>query len=119
MAAIRVGINGFGRIGRLVFRVLAEQPKEFEVVAINDLSDAKTLAFLLKYDSVHKTFKGSVEADGDNLLVNGKKVQILSEKDPSKLPWGKENVQVVLESTGVFTKRSDPKKGGVGYGSHF
>ena len=118
MAAIRVGINGFGRIGRLVFRVLAERPKEFEVVAVNDLSDAKTLAFLLKYDSVHKTFKGSVAADGNNLLVNGKKVQILSEKDPSKLPWGKENVQVVLESTGVFTKRSDPKKGGIGYGSH-
>ena len=118
MAAIRVGINGFGRIGRLVFRVLAERPKEFEVVAVNDLSDAKTLAFLLKYDSVHKAFKGSVAADGNNLLVNGKKVQILSEKDPSKLPWGKENVQVVLESTGVFTKRSDPKKGGIGYGSH-
>ena len=118
MAAIRVGINGFGRIGRLVFRVLAERPKEFEVVAVNDLSDAKTLAFLLKYDSVHKIFKGSVAADGNNLLVNGKKVQILSEKDPSKLPWGKENVQVVLESTGVFTKRSDPKKGGIGYGSH-
>ena len=118
MAVIRVGINGFGRIGRIVFRVLAERSKEFEVVAINDLSDAKTLAFLLKYDSVHMRFKGTVEADGNNLVVNGKKIQILSEKDPSKLPWGKENVQIVLESTGAFTQRSDPKKGGIGYGSH-
>ena len=118
MAAVRVGINGFGRIGRIVVRVLAERPNDFEVVAVNDLSDAKTLAFLLKYDSVHKGFNGTVEADGDNLVVNGKKIRILSERDPSKLPWGKENVQVVLESTGVFTKRSDPKKGGVGYGSH-
>ncbi|NIA06390.1 MAG: type I glyceraldehyde-3-phosphate dehydrogenase [Actinobacteria bacterium] len=118
MAAVRVGINGFGRIGRIVVRALAQRPNDFEVVAVNDLSDAKTLAFLLKYDSVHKSFDGTVEADGENLVVNGKKIRILSERDPSKLPWGKENVQVVLESTGVFTKRSDPGKGGIGYGSH-
>ena len=118
MAAIRVGINGFGRIGRIVFRVLAGRETEFEVVAVNDLSDAKTLAMLLKYDSVHGRFNGTVEADGDNLVVNGKKVAILSERDPSKLPWGKENVEVVLESTGVFRERSNPKKGGIGYGSH-
>ena len=118
MAAIRVGINGFGRIGRIVFRALAERAQDFEVVAVNDLTDTKTLAMLLKYDSVHGRFGGTVETDGENLLVNGKKVQILSERDPSKLPWAKENVQVVLESTGVFRSRSDPKKGGIGYGSH-
>ncbi len=118
MAAIRVGINGFGRIGRIVFRALAQRTEDFEVVAINDLTNTKTLAMLLKYDSVHGRFAGTVETDGDNLLVNGKKIQILSERDPSKLPWGKENVQVVLESTGVFRSRADEKKGGIGYGSH-
>ena len=118
MAAIRVGINGFGRIGRIVFRALAQRAEDFEVVAVNDLSDTKTMAMLLKYDSVHGRFAGTVETDGDNLVVNGKKVQILSERDPSKLPWGKENVQVVLESTGVFRSRADEKKGGIGYGSH-
>ena len=118
MTAVRVGINGFGRIGRIVLRVLAERSDDFEVAAVNDLSDAKTLAFLLKYDSVHGSFKGTVEADGDNLVVNGKKIRILAERDPSKLPWGKENVQVVLESTGVFRERSNPKKNGIGYGSH-
>ena len=111
MAAIRVGINGFGRIGRIVFRALAQRTEDFEVVAINDLTNTKTLAMLLKYDSVHGRFAGTVETDGDNLLVNGKKIQILSERDPSKLPWGKENVQVVLESTGVFRSRADEKKG--------
>ena len=118
MAAVRVGINGFGRIGRIVFRVLAQRSNEFEVVAVNDLSDAKTLAMLLKYDSVHGRFNGTIEVDGDNLVVNGKKVRILAERDPSKLPWGQENVQVVLESTGIFRERSNPKKGGIGYGSH-
>ena len=118
MAAIRVGISGFGRIGRIVFRVLAERSNEFEVVAVNDLSDAKTLAILLKYDSVHGRFKGTVTAEGESLVVNGKKIQILSEKDPSKLPWSREKVEVVLESTGVFRVRSDEKKGGIGYGSH-
>ncbi len=118
MAAIRVGINGFGRIGRIVLRVLAERSNEFEVVAVNDLSDAKTLAMLFKYDSVHGRFKGTVTAEGDNLVVNGKTIKILAERDPSKLPWGKENVEIVLESTGVFRERSDPKKGGIGYGSH-
>ena len=116
--AIRVGINGFGRIGRIVLRVLAQRSDDFEVVAINDLSDAKTLAMLFKYDSIHGRFSGTVQAEGDNLIVNGKAIKILAERDPSKLPWGKENVQVVLESTGVFRERSNPKKGGIGYGSH-
>ena len=118
MAAIRVGINGFGRIGRIVLRALTERSNEFEAVAINDLSDAKTLAMLFKYDSVHGRFKGTVTAEGDNLVVNGKKIKILAERDPSKLPWGKENVEIVLESTGIFRERSNPKKGGIGYGSH-
>ncbi len=85
--AVRVGINGFGRIGRLVFRVLASSPSDFEVVAINDLSDAKHLALLLKYDSVHGRFKGTVEAGEKALIVNGKEIPITSEKDPANLPW--------------------------------
>ncbi len=102
--AITVGINGFGRIGRQVFRAMHGKD-EFEVAAINDLTDSKTLAHLLKYDSVHGKFPGEVKAEGDSLLVDGKKVQVLSERDPAKLPWGKLNVDVVLESTGVFRKR--------------
>ncbi len=104
--AVRVGINGFGRIGRLVFRVLAERPEEFEVVAINDLSDAKHLALLLKYDSVHGRFHGTVEAAEKALIVNGKEVRITAEKDPANLPWKDLKVQVALESTGFFTNRA-------------
>ena len=84
--AVRVGINGFGRIGRLVFRVLAERPEEFEVVAINDLSDAKHLALLLKYDSVHGRFKGTVEAGEKSLIVNGKEIQITPRRTPPTFP---------------------------------
>ncbi len=113
--AIRVGINGFGRIGRLVFRAMAARPGVFEVAAINDLSDAKALAHLLKYDSVHRRFDGSVEAKGDSLIVNGKPIKILSERVPAKLPWGSMGVQVALESTGVFTGREGEKGG---YGDH-
>jgi len=102
--AITVGINGFGRIGRQVFRAMHGKD-DFQVAAINDLTDNKTLAHLLKYDSVHGKFPGEVKAEDDALLVDGKKVQVLSEKDPAKLPWGKLNVDVVLESTGVFRKR--------------
>jgi len=102
--AITVGINGFGRIGRQVFRAMHGKD-EFEVAAINDLTDSKTLAHLLKYDSVHGKFAGEVKAQSDALLVDGKKVQVLAEKDPAKLPWGDLNVDVVLESTGVFRKR--------------
>jgi glyceraldehyde 3-phosphate dehydrogenase len=102
--AIRLGINGFGRIGRQVLRAM-QGDKEFEVVAINDLTDSKTLAYLLKYDSVHGTFKGDVKADADGLVVNGKKIRVLAEKDPAKLPWGDLKADVVLESTGAFTNR--------------
>ncbi len=109
--AVRVGINGFGRIGRLVFRAMAARAKEFEVEAINDLSEAAVLAHLLKYDSVHGRFKGTVEAKGNALVVNGKEVRVLSEKAPAKLPWKELSVQVALESTGVFTGRQGEKGG--------
>ena len=108
--AVRVGINGFGRIGRLVFRVLAERPQEFEVAAINDLSDAKHLALLLKYDSIHGRFKGTVEAGEKSLIVNGREIQITQEKDPANLPWKALKVQVALESTGFFTNRASLQK---------
>lgn len=99
--SIKVAINGFGRIGRLVFK--ASQAKEdIEFVAVNDLTDAKTLAHLLKYDSVHGRFPGKVEVSGDNIVVNGKEIKVLSEKDPAKLPWGEMGVDVVIESTGIF-----------------
>jgi glyceraldehyde 3-phosphate dehydrogenase len=107
---VRVGINGFGRIGRLVFRVLAQFPNEFEVVAINDLSDAKSLALLLKYDSVHRQFNGTVEAADDALIVNGKRIQITKEKDPANLPWKALGCQIAIESTGFFTNKASLQK---------
>jgi len=108
--SVRVGINGFGRIGRLVFRVLAQNPEKYEVVAINDLSDPKHLAMLLKYDSVHGRFNGTVEARENALVVNGKEVKILAERDPANLPWKNLGVKVVLESTGFFTNREALQK---------
>jgi glyceraldehyde 3-phosphate dehydrogenase len=107
---VRVGINGFGRIGRLVFRALAARPEEFEVVAINDLSDAKSLALLLKYDSVHGPFKGSVEPGEGALVVNGKEIRITQEKDPANLPWKALKCQIALESTGFFTNKAALQK---------
>jgi glyceraldehyde 3-phosphate dehydrogenase len=104
--AIRVGINGFGRIGRNVVRAAKTmKATELEFVAVNDLTDTKTLAHLLKYDSVHGRFPGDVSAQGDGLGVDGKTVRVLSEKDPAKLPWKDLGVDVVLESTGRFTDR--------------
>ncbi len=114
--AIRVAINGFGRIGRLTFRKLLEQPEEFEVVAVNDLTDNKMLATLLKYDSVHGRFPGTVTAQEKHLVVNGNKIMALAERDPASLPWGAEKVDVVIESTGIFTARSTDTK--AGYDSH-
>lgn len=108
--AVRVGINGFGRIGRLVFRVMAAQPDKFEVVAINDLSDAKHLALLLKYDSVHGQFNGTVEAGEGSLIVNGKTIKITQEKDPANLPWKALGCQIALESTGFFTNKASLQK---------
>ena len=98
----KVGINGFGRIGREVFRVAFTNP-DVEVVAVNDLTDAETLAHLLKYDSVHGTFPYEVTVDGDCIGVDGKKVQVLAQTDPAKLPWGELGVEIVVESTGRFT----------------
>jgi len=111
-----VGINGFGRIGRLVFRILMERSSEFEVVAVNDLTDTKMLSTLLKYDSVHGRFPGTVSYDASNLIVNGKTIRIFAEKDPAKLAWSSLNTDVVVESTGVFTAREAGGK--AGYDTH-
>jgi glyceraldehyde 3-phosphate dehydrogenase len=108
--AVRVGINGFGRIGRLVFRVMAARPDDFEIVAINDLSDAKHLALLLKYDSVHGRFNGTVEVGENGLIVNGRPIKITQEKDPANLPWKALGCQVALESTGFFTDKASLQK---------
>lgn len=114
--AIRVAINGFGRIGRLTFRILMSRGDEFEVVAVNDLTNNKSLALMLKYDSIHGRFPGTVGYDDENLIVNGDKVRVFEERDPSKLPWGDLKVDVVVESTGVFCNRA--KDGKAGYDSH-
>jgi glyceraldehyde 3-phosphate dehydrogenase len=102
--AIRVGINGFGRIGRSVFRILAERD-DIEVVAINDLFENDQLVYLLKYDTVMGVFEKEVSADDDFMYVDGKKIAMTAERDPAQIPWGKLGVDVVVESTGVFTKR--------------
>jgi glyceraldehyde 3-phosphate dehydrogenase len=114
--AVKVGINGFGRIGRLVFRVMAAHPGEFDVIAINDLSDPKHLAILLKYDSVHGRFDGTVGSGEGTLIVNGKTVKVLAEKEPGKLPWKDLGVDVVVESTGFFTAREGGGKKGSPFG---
>ena len=114
--AVKVGINGFGRIGRLVFRAMCEEPERFDVVATNDLSDADMLAYLLKYDSTQGRFPGKVVAKQDALLVNGRELKVLSERDPAKLPWGKMGAEVVVECTGVFRTNKTDKK--AGYDSH-
>jgi glyceraldehyde 3-phosphate dehydrogenase len=111
---IKVGINGFGRIGRLVLRNMMARPGEFEVVAVNDLTDPKHLAVLLRYDSVHGRFPGTIEAGAGKLVVNGHTVQILAEREPAKLPWGRLGVEVVVEATGFFTEREGGKKGAKG-----
>ncbi|MEK3992038.1 MULTISPECIES: type I glyceraldehyde-3-phosphate dehydrogenase [Robertmurraya] len=107
--AVKLGINGFGRIGRNVFRAALTNPN-VEVVAVNDLTDANTLAHLLKYDTVHGKLKEDVTVDGDYLVVGGTKVKVIAERDPAQLGWGDLGVEVVVESTGRFTKRSDAAK---------
>lgn len=107
--AVKVGINGFGRIGRNVFRAALNNP-EVEVVAVNDLTDANMLAHLLQYDSVHGKLDAEVSVDGNNLVVNGKTIEVSAERDPAKLSWGKQGVEIVVESTGFFTKRADAAK---------
>ena len=106
---LKLAINGFGRIGRIVFRG-AMANEEVEVVAVNDLTDAKMLAHLLKYDSIHGTLDAEVSAEGDNIVVNGKTIRVFSEKDPSNLPWGDLGVDIVVESTGFFTDTASASK---------
>lgn len=105
MGKIKVAINGFGRIGRCFFRVAQNTP-EIEIVAINDLTDAQTLAHLLKYDSVHRAFKGEVKHDDNHLIVNGKEIKIVAHKDPKNLPWKELGVDIVIESTGHFLDKA-------------
>jgi len=107
--SIKVGINGFGRIGRNVFRVIAER-EGIDVLAINDLTDARTLSILLKYDSVHGRFNGEVGTKDNALVVKGKEVRLTKERDPASLPWKELGVEVVIESTGIFTTKADCEK---------
>jgi glyceraldehyde 3-phosphate dehydrogenase len=107
---VRVGINGFGRIGRNLFRAAQAQNADIEWVAVNDLTDSKTLAHLLKYDSILGPYPGTVEVSDDGIVVDGKPLKVLAERDPANLPWGDLGVDVVVESTGFFTKRADAAK---------
>ncbi|AZI54759.1 type I glyceraldehyde-3-phosphate dehydrogenase [Epilithonimonas vandammei] len=104
MSTIKVGINGFGRIGRLVFRAMAER-SNIEVVGINDLIDAEYMAYMLKYDSVHGSFKGEVSVQGNNLVVNGKTIRVTAEKDPNNLKWNEIGAEYIVESTGLFLSK--------------
>lgn len=104
MSTIKVGINGFGRIGRLVFRAMAER-SNIEVVGINDLIDAEYMAYMLKYDSVHGAFKGEVSVQGNNLVVNGKTIRVTAEKDPNNLKWNEIGAEYIVESTGLFLSK--------------
>jgi glyceraldehyde 3-phosphate dehydrogenase len=110
MAAVRVGVNGFGRIGRNMFRAAHEAGSELEFVAVNDITDAATLAHLLKYDSILGRFPGRVEAGDEAIAVDGRAIKVLAERDPAALPWRELGVEVVIESTGLFTKRDDAAK---------
>ncbi|MEU3023842.1 type I glyceraldehyde-3-phosphate dehydrogenase [Nocardiopsis alba] len=107
---IRVGVNGFGRIGRNFWRAVAAGDSDIEIVAVNDLTDTKTLAHLLKYDTVLGTLQGEVEVGDDFIRVGDKNIKVLAQRDPAQLPWGELNVDVVVESTGIFTKAEDAKK---------
>lgn len=104
MSTIKVGINGFGRIGRLVFRAMTERDN-IEVVGINDLIDAEYMAYMLKYDSVHGKFKGEVSVEGNNLVVNGKKIRVTAERDPNNLKWNEIGAEYIVESTGLFLSK--------------
>ncbi|MFW6381787.1 MAG: type I glyceraldehyde-3-phosphate dehydrogenase, partial [Bacillota bacterium] len=108
--SVTVGINGFGRIGRNVFRIIVQKDLDVEVAAINDIADKDNLAYLLKYDSVHGRFEAEVETTANGIKVNGKEIEVLSVKDPADLPWGEKGVDVVIESTGVFRYREQLEK---------
>src|SRR5436190_21270765 len=107
---IKVGINGFGRIGRMVFRAAVKNFQDIEVVGINDLLEPDYLAYMLSYDSVHGKFKGSVSVDGSTLIVNGKKIRLTAVKDPAELKWGDVGAQIVVESTGLFLTKETAQK---------
>ena len=106
---LKMAINGFGRIGRVVFRE-ALKSNEIEIVAVNDLTDAAMLAHLLKYDTVHGIFDGEVSSDAENLIVNGRKIRVYEERDPALLPWGELDVDVVIDSTGIFRSKEQLSK---------
>ncbi|MDR2220105.1 MAG: type I glyceraldehyde-3-phosphate dehydrogenase [Methylobacillus sp.] len=108
--AIKVGINGFGRIGRMVLRAVVQDFPEFEVVAINDLLEPNYLAYMLKYDSVHGRFKGEVSVEGNTLIVNGKKIRLTAEKDPAQLKWGEVGADIIIECTGIFLTKETCQK---------
>ncbi|MDP1609999.1 MAG: type I glyceraldehyde-3-phosphate dehydrogenase [Sulfuritalea sp.] len=108
--AIKVGINGFGRIGRMAFRAIAKDFPEIEVVAINDLLEPDYLAYMLKYDSVHGNFKGDIAVDGNTLIVNGKRIRLTAEKDPANLKWNEVGAEIVIESTGFFLTKDTCQK---------
>jgi len=106
----RIGINGFGRIGRNYLRAALAQNSDLEIVAVNDLSDPKSLAHLLKYDSVGGRLDAAVSVDGDSIVVNGKSIRVLAERDPAKIDWAELGVEIVVESTGFFTNADDARK---------
>src|SRR6266496_1869015 len=108
--AVKVGINGFGRIGRNLFRAAYEAGSDLEFVAVNDLIDAEMIAHLLKYDSILGRFPGDIEFSDGSVTVDGKELKVLNEKDPAALPWGDLGVEIVIESTGLFTKREGAQK---------
>ncbi len=108
--AIKVGINGFGRIGRMVFRAAVQNFSDIEIVGINDLLEPDYLAYMLKYDSVHGRFKGDVSVDGNNLIVNGKKIRLTQERDPAALKWNEVHADVVIEATGLFLDKATAEK---------
>jgi glyceraldehyde 3-phosphate dehydrogenase len=108
--SVKIGINGFGRIGRNFFRAALAKGSDLEIVAVNDLTDNKALAHLLKYDSITGRLDATVELDGDKIIVNGKPIIVLAERDPADLPWGELGVDIVIESTGRFTKSDDARK---------
>ncbi|GAA4154956.1 type I glyceraldehyde-3-phosphate dehydrogenase [Gryllotalpicola daejeonensis] len=107
--SVKIGINGFGRIGRNFFRAALEKGTELEIVAVNDLTDAKTLAHLLKYDSILGTLKEDISVDGDSIVVSGHRIKVLADRDPANLPWGELGVEIVIESTGFFTDGTKAK----------
>ena len=107
---IKIGINGFGRIGRMVFRAAVANFDDVEIVGINDLLEPDYLAYMLTYDSVHGRFKGDVKVDGNTLIVNGKKIRLTAERDPANLKWGEVGAEVVIESTGLFLTKETAQK---------